>query len=53
MDPQKIETVKEWPKSKNKHDIRSFYGLCAYNRRYVTGFADIGKPLTRLMEASF
>ena len=50
VDPNKIKAVKDWPVPKDKHELRSFLGLCTYYRRYVPGFANIAKPLTRLTE---
>ena len=29
-------------------DVRAFYGLVGYYRRFIAGFATIAKPLTRL-----
>jgi hypothetical protein len=41
---------REWPTPKDKHEARSFLGLCTYYRRFISGFAYIAKPLTRLTE---
>jgi hypothetical protein len=38
-DPEKLEAEREWPTPKNKHDIRSFLGLCTYYRRFIPGLA--------------
>jgi hypothetical protein len=49
-DPEKLKAVREWPTPKNKNEIRSSLGLCTYYRRFISGFADIAKPLTKLTE---
>ncbi|KAK9874212.1 hypothetical protein WA026_002568 [Henosepilachna vigintioctopunctata] len=46
----KIKAVRDWPRPKDKHDVRSFLGLCTYYRRFVDKFADIAKPLHTLTE---
>jgi hypothetical protein len=47
-DPEKLKAVKEWPTPKNKHEVRSFLGLCTYYRQFISGFPNIAKPLTKL-----
>jgi hypothetical protein len=49
-DPKKLKVVREWPTPKDKHKIRSFLGLCTYYRRFISGFANIAKPLTKLTQ---
>jgi hypothetical protein len=49
-DPEKLEAVRCWPQPKDKHQLRSFLGLCTYYRKFISGFADIAKPLTHLTE---
>ena len=49
-DPEKMEAVKSWPRMTDKHQPRSFLGLCTSYRRFISGFADIAKLLTRLTE---
>jgi hypothetical protein len=46
--PGKLKAVREWPTPKNKHEIKSFLGLCSYYRRFISGLANIAKPLTKL-----
>jgi hypothetical protein len=49
-DTEEFEAIWKWPTPKNKHKIRSFLGLCTYYRRFISGFVDIAKLLTKLME---
>ena len=49
-DPKKIEAVCTWPSPGAAKDVKSFLGLCSYNRCFVCGFADIARPLYRLTE---
>jgi hypothetical protein len=49
-DQEKWKAVRKWPTPKNKHEIRSFLDLCTYYRRFIPGFADIAKLLTKLTE---
>ena len=49
IDERRIEHVKNFPTPKNPSDVRSFHGLCSYNRKFIRNFAEIAKPLTPLM----
>jgi hypothetical protein len=46
-DPEKLKAVREWPTPKNKHEVRSFLGLCAYYRQFTSSFTNIAKPLSK------
>ena len=49
-DPEKVAAVKDWPVPKSIHDIRAFLGTTSYYRRFISGYADIAKPLHKLTE---
>ena len=49
-DPEKIEKVENWPQPRNLHDVKAFYGLCSYYRKFVKDFAKIAAPMTKLMK---
>ena len=49
-DPDKTLKVKEWPVPKSVSELPSFLGLASYSRRFVQGFAQIARPLNRLLE---
>jgi len=52
IEPQqdKIEAIRNWPRPQCIRDVRAFYGLASYYRRFVKGFASIAEPLTRLTQ---
>lgn len=47
-DPQKIETLKTWPRPQTFKELRSFLGFSGYYRRFVKDYSKIVKPLTKL-----
>ena len=46
--PDKLEAIRDWPVPHCLRDVRAFFGLAFYYRRFVKGFATIAEPLTRL-----
>jgi hypothetical protein len=49
-DPEKLKAIREWPTPKNKHEIRSFLGLCRYYKQFIFDFANNAKPMAKLTE---
>ena len=49
-DSAKTMAVNNWPTPQNLGDLRSFMGLCSYNRQYLPDFATLAKPFVRLTE---
>ena len=50
VDTQKIEVVQSWPRPTSPTDIRCFFGLAVYYRRFVEGFSSISSILTKLTQ---
>jgi len=46
--PDKLKAIRDWPVPHCLRDVRAFFGLASYYRRFVKGFATIAEPLTRL-----
>jgi len=49
-DPQKIESVKNFPRPKNAKNVKQFLGLAGYYRRFIDNFSRTAKPLTALLK---
>lgn len=49
-DPAKIQTIKDWPKPKDVHEMRCFLGLTNYFRKFIKGYASRVVPLNRLLQ---
>jgi len=50
IDPQeeKIKSIQEWPVPKCVRDVRAFFGLASYYRKFVQKIASIAEPLSAL-----
>ncbi|GKC90112.1 putative reverse transcriptase domain-containing protein [Tanacetum coccineum] len=48
VDPDKIDSIKDWASLKTPTDIHQFLGLVGYYRRFIEGFSKIAKPMTKL-----
>ena len=44
-DPEKIKAVVERPKPKDTVELRSFTGICSYNRLFITELSEVAAPL--------
>lgn len=47
-DPEKVATLKTWPKPNNLKELRTFLGFCGYYRRFIKDYSKIVKPLNAL-----
>jgi len=45
---EKLATIRDWPTPHCLRDVRAFFGLASYYRRFVKDFATIAEPLSRL-----
>ena len=52
VDPSKIEAVQKFPVLRSQTEVKSFFGLASYYRRFVPKFAEIARPLHTASETS-
>nr|GEX88544.1 hypothetical protein [Tanacetum cinerariifolium] len=50
VDPAKIESIKDWASPKTPTKICQCLGLAGYCRRFIEGFSNIAKPMTKLTQ---
>nr|GEU48034.1 putative reverse transcriptase domain-containing protein [Tanacetum cinerariifolium] len=50
VDPDKIESIKDWASCKTPTEICQFLGLAGYYRRFIEGFSKIAKSMTKLTQ---
>lgn len=49
-DPSKFSAVRDFPTPRNPRGIKSFLGMIGYYRRFIPNFAELAKPLTKLLK---
>ena len=48
LDPEKVKAIMSWKRSKSVFEIRSFFGLARYYRRFIEDFSRLAAPMTKL-----
>ena len=49
-DPQKVQSIQQWPQPNTATEVHQFLGLASYYRRYIPHFANIAAPLNELTQ---
>ena len=48
-DPKKIEAIVNWPGPRTVHEVRKFLGFTNYYRKFMYKYAQIARPLNKLI----
>lgn len=48
-DPEKVESIRNWPTPKNLKQVRGFLGLAGWYRRFINNFSSIVYPITEVL----
>ena len=46
MDPDKVQSIIDWPQPTNVTEVQSFLGFANFYRRFITNYSTIVEPLT-------
>ncbi|CAI6375032.1 unnamed protein product [Macrosiphum euphorbiae] len=47
---QKVQAIQQYPRPRNKHEVRRFLGLCGFFRRFIPRYSDIARPISELLK---
>ena len=50
VDSEKMKSIQEWPTPQNVGDVRGFYGLASFYRRFVPNFSSLASQLNELVK---
>ena len=50
LDPEKVKAIMSWKRSKSVFEIRSFFRLARYYRRFIEDFSRLAAPMTKLTQ---
>jgi hypothetical protein len=50
IDPDKVQTIRDWPIPRNQDELHSFLGLTGYVQRFCHQYADLTAPLFDLLK---
>jgi hypothetical protein len=49
IDPSRVEAIKKFPLPKDKKSLHYFFGQINFTRSFIPNFAEIVKPLNKLL----
>ena len=52
VDPAKVSAVERWPRPETVTQVRSFLGFTNYFRRFVSGYAEMARPLHAVLHGA-
>lgn len=52
VDPDRIKAIREFPVPRNPKHLKSFLGICNYDRRFLENYSGMTVPLLRLLKKS-
>jgi hypothetical protein len=46
-----VKAIRDWSKPRNVQEVRQFFGLANYYRRFIKNFGQISGPLSKLFKS--